>query len=362
MMRFGKPSIAIDILLLFEDLLEPSTKCKRGVSWKSSTQLYYMKRLAWISRAKNSLDNGTYKPKKQYEFTIHERGKLRLIKASHISDRVIQKAFNEKILKPALYPRLIYDNSASQKGKGTDFCLNRLKCHLQRHYRKYGNNGYALLIDFSNYFGNVDKSILIEKVSRYITGDDLELFKTMQNDGEGLGLGSEVNQTSAIFYANDLDHFIKEKLRIKGYCRYMDDLILIHPNRRYLEYCLKEIAKICSTLKIVVNPKKCKIVNLKTDCFTYLKKRIRLTDSGKVIMRPINANIKARKRRIKRQKELLDSGKMTMGSIMQSYISWRGYTTKYDIKHKTLKEIDNLFEENFGEDALNAVLIKFKKG
>ena len=118
----------------------------------------------------------------------------------------------------------------------------------------------------------------------------------------------------------------------------------------------------CSALKIVVNPKKCKIVNLKTDCFTYLKKRIRLTDSGKVIMRPINANIKARKRRIKRQKELLDSGKMTMGSIMQSYISWRGYATKYDIKHKTLKEIDNLFEENFGKDALNAVLIKFKKG
>ena len=350
-------------MLLDEDLLMASNKCKRGVSWKSSTQMYYTRRLAWLARAKNNLRNKTYRHKKQYEFTIHERGKLRLIKASHISDRVIQKAFNETVLKPALYPRLIYDNCASQPGKGTEFCLERLKCHLQRHYRKYGNNGHVLLIDFTNYFGNIDKNILIEKVSRYVASDDLALFKIMLNDGgKGLGLGSEVNQTAAIFYASGLDHFIKEKLGVKGYCRYMDDLILIHRERTYLKHCLSEIVRVCDELKIAVNPKKCKIINLKNDSFTYLKKNIRLTDSGKIKMRPIRKNTTARKKRIKRQKELLESGKITMDGIIQSYISWRGYATKYDIKQETLKEIDNLFKEKFGEDALNAVLVKFKKG
>lgn len=361
-MQFDKSSIAIHVLLSTETLLDATNKCKKGVAWKSSTQLYYMKRCAWVANARKALDNGTYKPKKQIEFNIHERGKLRHIKANHISDRVIQKAFNDTVLKPALYPRLIYDNSASQQGKGTDFCLNRVKCHLQRHYRKHGNNGYVLLIDFTNYFGNINKDILAKEVGRYVTGDNLKLFLTMQDKGEGLGLGSEVNQTSAIFYANGLDHFIKEKLCIKGYCRYMDDLLLIHHDKNYLEHCLKEIMTICQRYEIVINPKKCKIVNLKTDWFVYLKKRTHLTDSGRVIMRPVNANIQARKQKIKRQKVLFDEGKITMESILQSYTSWRGYAIKYDIKYNTLKSVDDLFSQIFGAEALAAVLERFEGG
>lgn len=37
---------------------------------------------------------------------------------------------------------------------------------------------------------------------------------------------------------NKLDHFIKEKLGIKGYARYMDDGYLIHPSKEYLKECL----------------------------------------------------------------------------------------------------------------------------
>ena len=47
----------------------------------------------------------------------------------------------------------------------------------------------------------------------------------------------------AIFYLNDLDHFIKEKLHIKYYIRYQDDGILLEYNKEYLKYCLDEISK-----------------------------------------------------------------------------------------------------------------------
>lgn len=50
----------------------------------------------------------------------------------------------------------------------------------------------------------------------------------------GLGLGSQISQIMELLVLNDLDHFIKEKLHIKYYIRYMDDFILIHPDRGYL--------------------------------------------------------------------------------------------------------------------------------
>ena len=342
------------------EFLKTIDKCKKGVAWKSSTQMYYIKRLTWAANTLLKIDSGIYSLKRQSEFTIHERGKERRIKASHISDRVVQKAFNEYVLKPALYPRLIYDNAASQPGKGTDFCLNRVKKHLWRYYKKHANRGHVLLIDFSNYFASIDKEILLKLLRPYLKPEELGFMQVLlKNETEGLGLGSEINQTCAIFYASFLDHYIKEDLHIKYYCRYMDDLILIHPDKIFLERCLNKIALYCESIGVKVNPKKCKLVNLKSDCFIYLKKKIRLTDSGKIVMRPLGKNIKARKRRLKRQRDLLSKGIITMDSVVQSYISWRGYITKYDIKREKLLEVDLLFASLFGKDKILLVLSKF---
>ena len=57
----------------------------------------------------------------------------------------------------------------------------------------------------------------------------------------GMGLGSQVTQLSQLAVLDDLDHFIKEQLHIKFYVRYMDDFILLHPDKAYLRYCWMEI-------------------------------------------------------------------------------------------------------------------------
>ena len=337
----GRPTVDIT----HEDLLEASKKCKRGVAWKSSTQMYTMNRLMWTASLKQKLDSGTYKPKKYNRFRIHERGKLREIRSVHISDRVVQKAFNEKVLKPKTYPKLINRNCASQPGKGTSAQLEGLKTDLRRHYRKHGREGYILIIDFTNYFGNIDKEILMGKLS--LKPEDERLMREFTKDGDGLTLGSEVNQTGAIFYASSLDHFIKERLRIKGYGRYMDDSYLIHESKDCLEHCRDEIFKECDKLKIEINPKKVKLIKL-TDQFVFLKKRIRLTDTGKVIARPVKDNFKRRRRNLKTQKRLLDEGKMTMPQIEQSYKTWRNYAKTNGAPKLTLENMDKLFFSLFG--------------
>ena len=57
-----------------------------------------------------------------------------------------------------------------------------------------------------------------EKNIKYDELDKIPLY----DFNKGLPIGNMSSQIFAIFYLNDLDHFIKEKLRIKCYIRYMD--------------------------------------------------------------------------------------------------------------------------------------------
>ena len=63
------------------------------------------------------------------------------------------------------------------------------------------------------------------------------------------------SQVLAIFYLNDMDHFIKETLNIKYYVRYQDDFLLYHPSKQYLKYCLSEIKKFLDKEKLTLNNK-----------------------------------------------------------------------------------------------------------
>ena len=63
------------------------------------------------------------------------------------------------------------------------------------------------------------------------------------------------SQVLAIFYLNDMDHFIKENLKIQYYVRYQDDFLLFHPSKDYLKYCLNEITKFLNSEKLVLNNK-----------------------------------------------------------------------------------------------------------
>ena len=63
------------------------------------------------------------------------------------------------------------------------------------------------------------------------------------------------SQIFAIFYLNDLDHFIKEELKIKYYIRYQDDFLLIHEDKEYLKKCLEKIKIKLSRIGLEINAK-----------------------------------------------------------------------------------------------------------
>jgi len=325
---------------------------KRGVSWKESTQRYEMNLLTNLMETKRRLEAGESVQTGFVEFTIHERGKIRHIKSVHISERVIQKTLCDEVLVPILCNSLIYDNGASVKGKGTHFAIRRLVTHLSRFYRQNGfsNKGYALTIDFRKYFDNIRHDILMERVEKKVHDERvLELArKFIKPFGEGvsLGLGSQVSQIFAIFLPNELDHAIKEKMRVKFYGRYMDDLYLIHNSKEYLENCLENIKKICNTLGITVNERKTRIFPL-SEGLLFLKGKYYLQENGRVLKKATKDSAKRMRRKLKCFRQLIDAGRMSYADLRTGYQSWRGNYLRRFNAYETVRKMDGLYNSLF---------------
>lgn len=341
-----------DKVFTFDNLYCAFKKCCRGVGWKASTQRYKANALQNINDTFNSLQNGTYKSRGFYEFDVVERGKPRHIKSVHISERVVQRCLCDNALVPMFGKSFIYDNGACIEHKGIDFAVRRLVCHLQRHFRKYGTNGYALVFDFSRYFDNIQHEPLKEVVDKAFTDTRIaRLVNGFIDDfGEvGLGLGSQISQVSALMYPNRLDHYIKEELRIQAYGRYMDDGYLVHESKEHLQHCLQEIRRLCAELGIKLNEKKTQIVKLSRG-LNFLKRRFILTETGKVIVKPARKGITKMRRKLRTFKRWLVAGKMKMEDIRTSYTSWKGHMKQCNA-YRTILSTDALFDSLFAGSA-----------
>jgi hypothetical protein len=171
-------------------------------------------------------------------------------------------------------------------------------------------------------------------------------FVSVFGPGKSLGLGSQVSQIAAVFYPNTLDHVIKEKLRIKYYGRYMDDLYLLHADKDYLKHCLAEIKRVCQTFNITVNEKKTKIVKLSRG-MKFLKGTYVLLESGRILRRPDKDSTKRMRRKLKKFKSLAEAKQMSFDDMRQAYQSWRGnYQRRFNAYYR-VHYMDKLYHDLF---------------
>lgn len=332
----------------FDNIYNAFDKCRLGVMWKTSVQSYAAGHLAKAYRTHEELLSGRYKSRGFVEFDLMERGKKRHIRSVHISERVVQRCLCDNYLTPVLSSTFIYDNGAALKGKGIHFTLDRLTEHMRWHYRRYGTEGYVLTFDFSRYFDTASHEALFAEIDRCTTDERLReqsKYFIRQFGPEGLGLGSQVSQIAALALPNRLDHYIKEKLRVHCYGRYMDDGYLIHPSKEYLKKCLEEIRAVCAALGIKLNERKTGITKLKKGV-TFLKGQFFLTPTGKVVKKMCRRSITAMRRKLKKFRRLVDAGAMTMTDVWQSCKSWVGYAKYFD-SYRTRQSMNRIYREVF---------------
>lgn len=334
----------------YSNLYKSYKKCCLGVGWKASTQIYKASATSNVYQTYKQLMNGTFKSDGFFEFDIHERGKIRHIRSVKIQERVVQRCLCDYALTPMFSRQLIYDNGASSKNKGYTFAINRITKQLHHFYNTHGNNmGYVLLFDFSKFFDNVEHWLLRQIVNKTFTDERIikltNHFVDMFGD-KGIGLGSQVSQNMALIAANKLDHYIKEKLRIKGYGRYMDDGYLIHESKEYLQKCLADIKQICQELGIVLNERKTRIARLDKG-FTYLKIRFYLTHSGRIVRKIYPKSVTRMRRKLKKFTSFVETGKMSSFDVYQSLQSWFSHTLIFDAFH-TRVSMRQLYYKLFG--------------
>lgn len=340
----------------FENLYNAFKQCKKGVRWKRSIQSYELNVLTNTFESYNKLQKFEWKSKGFNSFKISERGKMRDILSVHISERCIQRCLCDNYLVPILSRNLIYDNGASLKNKGTSFALKRLKKHLKDYYLENGNDGYILMFDFSNYFGNIDHEKLYEITDKLIPDSKIkklyhQLIDSFEN---GIGLGSQVCQISAVAFPNEIDHIFKDKLGLKYYARFMDDGYIIHKSKDKIKEFKNILFELCQKLKIKINSKKIKVCKI-SHCFTFLKKRIYLSKTGQVVFRLSRKNISSTKRRLKKMKEKITSGKTNFKKVENSYKSWKGSNEKYKSYH-AMKRMDEYFNNLFIQEKTSWII------
>lgn len=238
-----------------ENIIDAFNEVCANTKNKRKVRNYREYKCIYISRIYKTLSTKSYVVGPYNIFTIYEPKERRIV-SQNMHDKVINHLVSRHILYPALLPCLIDANVASRKGLGTKRGIE-LATNFHRACKiKYGKY-YILKCDISKFFASINHDNLKDKLKKRIKDQDALniVFAIIDSDEQGLSIGNMTSQVLAIFYLNDLDHYIKEKLKIEYYVRYQDDFMLFHPSKSYLTYCLRQIKQFLEKEKMILNPK-----------------------------------------------------------------------------------------------------------
>ena len=184
-----------------------------------------------ISKMAKAISEGKFPVGRFHQFLIRDP-KERVITAPDFDERVLHHAIMN-VCEPILDRWLIDDTFACRNGKGREAAILRAQ-HFTR------NSAWCLKLDVRKYFDSISHERLRHLLeSRFKDERLLQLLKRIiaAYRGEhrvGVPIGSLTSQHFANFYLGWLDRFVKETLRVRGYVRYMDDMVFWHSSRAAL--------------------------------------------------------------------------------------------------------------------------------
>lgn len=304
---------------------------------------------------KRELEWETYKPSYLTRFTIRDP-KTRLIRKSIFKDRIVHHAI-VNILDPIYEPRFIIDNYANRINKGTIAAIKKFDI-FKRKVSKNGrltkhaldNNmiqGFVLKADIKKFFDSINQAKLIEILRRKIKDEKViwlvtKILKNFDSKITGMPLGNMTSQFFANVYLNDLDQFIKHRLKMKYYLRYVDDFVILHEDKKILEDCKNKIEKYLMNLKIELHPNKSKVYSLHKGLdflgfkIFYYYKRVR------------KRNVRHFKMNLEKLEKAYLNGDISKSKFIASVEGWFAYTIwgdTFKLRKKLTKKVIRILEK-----------------
>lgn len=221
--------------------------------------------------------NGTYK-----HFKIADP-KPRDIHEASVRDRLLHHAVY-RVLYPLFDKKFIHDSYSCRIGKGTHKALYRFADFAKSASFSNTKTVWVLKCDIRKFFAHIDHEILFSILERYIPDVDIlnllrNIIGSFSSDGHlpdyesadiasgnelledahqrGLPLGNLTSQLLVNIYMNEFDQFLKHRLKVKYYIRYVDDFVLLSQNRAELEEWLIQLQEFLhERLKLSLHPDK----------------------------------------------------------------------------------------------------------
>ncbi len=224
----------------FDNLLLAAKKAMKGKKRKRGAAAFYFRLENELLSIESDLLAGSYSALPYRDFHIYEP-KMRKICAADFRDRVVHHAICN-VVEPLLDKTLISDTYACRMGKGSHAAVRRAQDFSRRFE-------WFLKCDIRGYFENVDHGVLKTLLLRKIKDKRLLdlLFQIIDQPvpqgtpGKGIPIGNLTSQLFANLYLGELDHFIKDRMAVKGYVRYMDDFLVFGADKESLRKKLFQI-------------------------------------------------------------------------------------------------------------------------
>lgn len=210
------------------------------------------------------LCNLSYKHKGYQAFNICDPKPRNIHKAS-VRDRLLHHAIYRKLY-PLFNKTFIADSYSCRLQKGTHKAMNRFRFFLYKVSNNHTRTCWVLKCDIRKFFASISHSVLLDILRQYISNKNIlwllkEVIHSFETKpGMGLPLGNLTSQLLVNIYMNELDQFIKHKLKARYYIRYADDFLLLSENRECLEKQIPFIQRFLQKkLKLTLHPDKISI-------------------------------------------------------------------------------------------------------
>ena len=195
------------------------------------------------------LISGQYKTSEYSTFKVYEPKERIIYRLPYFPDRVVHHAIMN-ILEPIWTKIFIANTYSCIKGRGIHKCKKDVEKALMS---DKVNTKYCLKLDITKFYPSIDHDILKQIIRKKIKDVLLlSLLDSIIDSADGVPIGNYLSQFFANLYLAYFDHYVKEKLKVKYYFRYADDIVILSGSKEQLRFYLNEIRKYLSTLKLKI--------------------------------------------------------------------------------------------------------------
>ncbi len=326
-----------DEIVDFENLYRAYIKARRCKRYNPEVLRFSSKLEDELLAIQDKLLGGTYKTGNYYRFVIYEP-KKREIAALPFRDRVVHHALCN-VIEPLFERKFVHDSYGCRVRKGTHAGSDRLVEFLRRAQRTWGKV-FCLKGDIEKFFPSVHHEALKGIVRRTIrckqTLNLIDGIIDSTPESKGMPIGNLTSQLFANVYLNELDHFAKEKLRVRFYVRYMDDFILLYPEKERLHEWHESIAMFLHE-RLRLN------LNSKTSIFPISRGVDFLGYRAWVTHRLLRKrSIIGMRRKLNALAERYGTGEISLDTVQPVIASWLGHAkhaNSYNVRKKLLGSV-----------------------